>query len=186
MLREEAMVAPNCEAIQELLTEYLGETDRLSAAERQHVEVCPQCCEVAAAERALASIFTRALPPADPTMEAAVRAALHPVRLRRRVVALLPVAASLFVALLGAVLIGGLPGGSLLALLPMWSSQGWLSLAASLGDWGAVLSSAAGAATAVLGPVALTSAVLVSLIGIGVVGVAARRWRRISPWHGRG
>jgi hypothetical protein len=179
-------VADNCEAIQELLTEHLGDTDRLSATERQHVEVCPQCCEVAAAERALSTIFARALPPADPNMEAQIRAALRPVRIKRRVVALLPVAASLFVALLGAVMVGGLPGGSLLALLPMWSSQGWISLAASIGDWSAALNSAAGAATTLLGPASLVTAVLVAVLGIGVVGVAARRWRRISPWHGKG
>jgi hypothetical protein len=180
------MVATSCEAIQELLTEHLGETDRFSEQERRHVEVCPQCCEAAAAERALSTIFARALPPADPSAEAEIRAALRPMRIKRRVVALLPVAASLFIALLGAVMVGGLPGGSLLALLPMWSSQGWLSLAASVGDWGTVLTTAAGAATTLLGPAALATAILVTVIGVGLIGVAARRWRRISPWHGRG
>ena len=115
-------MATNCEAIQERLTEYLGETERLSAEERRHVELCPQCCEVAAGENALGLIFSNVLPPADPAMESRVRAAMQTARRRRRLLALLPVAASLLFALLGAVMLGGLPGGSLLALLPVWWS----------------------------------------------------------------
>ncbi len=176
-------MAKNCEAIQELLTEYLGETGRLSEEERRHVELCPQCCEVAAGENALGLIFARVLPPADPTMESRVRAAMQTARRRRRILALLPVAASLFFALLGVVMLGGLPGGSLLALLPVWSSQGWVSLAASVGDWNTVFTTAAGATTALLSPGVLAAAIVVSLLGFAVVAFAARRWRRVSPWH---
>jgi hypothetical protein len=99
------------------------------------------------------------------------------------VIALLPVAASLFVALLGAVLLGGLPGGSLLALLPVWSSQGWVSLAATLSDWTAALRTAAGATEAVLSPAMLGLTLVVSLLGVAATVVATRRWRRISPWR---
>jgi hypothetical protein len=175
-------VAISCEAIQELLAEHSGEVARLTDEARRHVELCPQCCEAAAGERALARIFALALPPADPQLEARVLAAIGPARRRRRVLALLPVAASLFVALLGLVLLGGLPGGSLLALLPMWSSQGWVSLAASMSDWGSALTATAGAATALVGPGAVIIAAVLSVIGIGTVVVAARRWQRISPW----
>lgn len=176
-------MAKSCEAIQELLTEYFGETERLSEEERRHVELCPQCCEVAAGENALGLIFAGVLPPADPTMEGRVRAATHATRRRRRLLALLPVAASLLFALLGVVMLGGLPGGSLLALLPVWSSQGWVSLAASMGDWSTVFNTAAGATTALLSPGVLAAAIVVSLLGFAVVAFVARRWRRVSPWH---
>lgn len=176
-------MAPNCEVIQELLAELGGETGRLSADDRRHLERCPQCCEVAAAEAALGLIFANALPPADPGMEARVRTAIRTSRRRRRAVALLPVAASLLVALLGAVMLGGLPGGSLLALLPVWSSQGWVSLAASISDWNAALTTIAGAATTVLSPGVLVAAVLVSLVGLGAIAVTTRRWRQVSPWR---
>lgn len=179
-------MATSCEAIQELLTEYLGETERLSEEERRHLDFCPQCCEVAAAESALGLIFAKVLPPADPTMEDRVRAAMRTARRRRRVLALLPVAASLLLALLGTVMLGGLPGGSLLALLPAWSSQGWVSLAASVGDWNTVLTTTAGAATALLSPGLLVVAVVVSFVGFAVVSVAARRWRQVSPWRRNG
>jgi len=176
-------VATSCEAIQELLAEVLGETERLSDEERRHLELCPQCCEVAAAEGALGLIFAKVLPPADPAMEDRVRAAMRTLRRRRRALSLLPVAASLFVALLGAVMLGGLPGGSLLALLPVWSSQGWVSLAASVGDWNTVLTTSVGAASALCSPGVLVGAVLVSLLGVGVVAVTTRRWRQVSPWR---
>jgi hypothetical protein len=177
------VVAPSCEAIQETLAEVLGETDRLSEEERRHLERCPQCCEVAAAEGALGLIFAQVLPPADPKLESRVRDAMRASRRRRRALALLPVAASLLVALLGAMMLGGLPGGSLLALFPVWSSQGWVSLAASVGDWNTVLSTVAGAASSLLSPVVLVGAVMISLIGIGVVVVTTRRWRQVSPWR---
>jgi len=179
-------VATSCEAIQELLTEYGGEAEWLSEEERRHLELCPQCCEVAAAENALGLIFAKVLPPADPTMEDRVRAAMRIARRRRRILALLPVAASLLLALLGAVMLGGLPGGSLLALLPVWSSQGWVSLAASAGDWNTVLTTAAGAATALLSPGVLVTAIMVSLLGFGAVAFAAHRWRQVSPWRHNG
>lgn len=174
----------SCEAIQARLVEHLGEVERLADGERRHVEQCPQCCEAAAAERALARIFARALPPADPELEARVLAAIGPARRRRRVLALLPVAASLFVALLGAVLLGGLPGGSLLALLPMWSSQGWVSLAATMSDWGTAIGTAVGAAGSLVAPGTVVAAALLSLLGVTVVVAAVRRWRRVSPWSG--
>ncbi len=179
-------MATNCEAIQELLAEHLGETERLSGEERRHLELCPQCCEVAAAENALGLIFAKVLPPADPSMEERVRAAMFVARRRRRVLALLPVAASLLVALLGAIMLGGLPGGSLLALLPVWSSHGWVSLAASVGDWNTVLNTAAGAATTLFSPGILIAAFAVAFLGFAAVAVAARRWRQVSPWRHNG
>ncbi len=176
-------MATDCEVIQEKLAEVGHESGQLSDEIRRHVERCPRCCEVAAAERALGLIFSSVLPAADPRLEGRVRVAMGSARRRRRVIALLPVAASLFVALLGAMLLGGLPGGSLLAVLPVWSSQGWLAVAATAGDWTAALRTAAGATGAVLSPAVLAAAVVVSLVGVAAVIAATRRWRRVSPWR---
>jgi len=175
-------VAPSCEAVQELLAEIAGETERLSEEDRRHLEHCPECSEVAAAEHALGLIFAKVLPPADPAIENALRIGMRSARRRRRVMALLPVAASLLVGLLGVVMLGGLPGGSLLALLPVWSSQGWVSMAATLGDWNAVVSTAAGATSQLLSPGLLFAAMAASVLGLTAVAVAARRWRQVSPW----
>jgi len=174
----------DCQEIQEILTEHHGEIDRLDGAVGQHVESCPGCREVAAAEFALAQILAEAVPPADPRVEQGVRAALTPVRIRRRIVAFLPVAASLLVTLLGAVMVGGVPGGGMLALLPMWSAQGWMSLAAGASDMGTALVTGTRAAGAVLDPAVLVGAALVSILGLVVVAMAALRWRRVSPWRG--
>ncbi len=176
-------VAMDCQTIQEILTEHRGEVDRLEPAVRQHVEVCPGCREVAAAELALVRILSEAIPPADLTVEQGVRSALRPVRVRRRIVALLPVAASLLVALLGAVMVGGVPGAGMVALLPMWSAQGWMALASGASDWGTALATGARAAGAVIDPAVLAGAALLSLLGLVVVGIAALRWRRVSPWR---
>jgi hypothetical protein len=138
---------------------------------------------VAAAELALGLIFAKVLPPTDLAIEEGVVSAMRSARRRRRALALLPVAASLLVALLGMVMLGGLPGGSLLALLPVWSSQGWVSLAATVSDWSAALSTAAGAAGVLLGPGVVAGAVVISVLGVATVAVAARRWRRVSPWR---
>ena len=179
-------MAKDCQAIQEFLTEVSGEVNRLDEAGRSHLEVCPGCREVAAAELALGRIFVDAVPPADPSVEQGVRAALRPVRIRRRIVALLPVAASVLVAMLGAVMVGGVPGGGLFALLPLWSVQGWMALAAGASDWSAAVATGARAAGAIVDPSVLAGAALVSLLSLGVVVVAALRWRRISPWRGDG
>ena len=183
--REEETVATRCEAVQEHLAEIRGETVRLSDAERRHLEHCPQCCEIAAAENALGLIFASVLPPADPGMEGRVRSEMRAARRRRRILALLPVAASLLVALLGAVMLGGLPGGGLLAMLPLWSSQGWVSLAATAGDWNTAVNTAAGSASALLGSGVVVIAAAVSALGFAVVAFATRRWRQVSPWHRR-
>ena len=89
-MQEEAILAMDCQAIQETLTEFRGEIARLDESSRQHLEVCPKCREFAAAEHALGLIFEEAVPPADPKIEAAVLAALRPVRVRRRIVAFFP------------------------------------------------------------------------------------------------
>jgi predicted anti-sigma-YlaC factor YlaD len=183
MIRGEASVATDCQTIQEILTESGGGLERLDGAESQHLEVCPDCREVAAAERALGLLFARAIPPADPVVEERVLAALRPVRIRRRIVAFLPVAASLLVALVGAVMVGGVPGSGILGLLPEFSTQGWMALASSVSDWGAAVSTGARAAATTLDPAFLAGAGLVSIFGLVGVALTALRWRRVSLWR---
>jgi len=176
-------VATDCQAIQEILTEYRGETDRLEGTARHHFEVCPACREVAAAERTLGLIFADAVPPANAGVERGVMASLRPVRTRRRIVAFLPVAASLLVALLGATLVGGVPGGGIVRFLPGWSAQGWMAFVSSASDWGTAVATGARAVAATLDPAILAAAGLVGFLGLVGVAVTALRWRRVSPWR---
>jgi hypothetical protein len=183
MIRREALVAADCQTIQEILTEHGGRLEGLGGAESQHLEVCPDCREVAAAERALGLLFARAIPPADPSVEEGVLTALRPVWIRRRVVAFLPVAASLLVALVGAVMVGGVPGSGILGLLPEFSAQGWMAFATGVSDWGAAIAAGARAAATTLDPAVLAGAGLVSFFGLVGVVLTALRWRRVSPWR---
>lgn len=176
-------MATECQAIQLVLTEHGGGTDRLDGAGRQHLEVCPDCRGVAAAERALGLVFAAAVPPADPVIDSRVLAALQPMRIRRRIIAFLPVAASLLVAMLGAVMVGGVPGSAILRLSPGLSAQGWMAFATSLSDWGAAAATGARAAAMTLDPVFLAGAGLLSFLGLVGVAVTALRWRRIAPWR---
>ena len=176
-------MATDCQTIQEILTEHGGGLECLGGAESQHLEVCPDCREVAAAERALGLLFSRAIPPADPVVEERVLAALRPVRIRRRIVAFLPVAASLLVALVGAVMVGGVPGSGILGLLPEFSTQGWMAFATSVSDWGTAVATGARAAATTLDPAFLAGAGLVSIFGLLGVAVTALRWRRVSLWR---
>ena len=183
MIRGEAQVATDCQTIQEVLTEHGGGLERLDEKESRHLEVCPDCREVAAAERALGLLFARAVPPADPAIEERVLAALRPARIRRRMVAFLPVAASLLVAMLGAVMVGGVPASGILGLLPEWSAQGWMAFATSVSDWGIAVATGARAAATTLDPALLAGVGLVSFFGLVGVAVTALRWRRISLWR---
>ncbi len=183
MIAEEAHVASECQTIQEALSEYRGEVVRLGATERQHVDACPGCSEVAAAEMALGLIFREAVAPADPSVVAGVMSALRPVRIRRRVVAFVPVAASLLLAVVGAVLVGGVPGSGVVSLLPGWSTQGWSAVLGGVSDWYSATSTVAAAATAAIDPAFLAAAGMIGLIGLAGVVATARRWRKISPWR---
>ena len=176
----------DCRAIQETLVEVAGDLSRLVEADLRHIETCFQCRAEAEAERGLDRILATAVPPADPALVARVLASLGPVRLRRRLVALVPVAASLALALLGVVMIGGVPGASLLARLPVLSSQGWLSLVGAVGDWVVALAATSSAAQLALPATVPVSAAVLGLIGMALVVAATRRWRPITPWRRNG
>jgi predicted anti-sigma-YlaC factor YlaD len=183
MIRRETQVVMDCQATEEMLAELGGEIERLDQVAQHHLEVCPSCREVAAAELALGRIFSEAIPPADSTIEKRVLAHLGSARIRRRFVAFLPVAASLVVALLGAALVGGVPGGGIVAFLPGWSAQGWMAFVTSASDWGVAVSAGARATAATLDPAMLAGAGLLSFLGLVAVAVTALRWRRVSPWR---
>ena len=180
---KETQVVMDCQATEEMLAELGGKIERLDQVAQHHLEVCPGCREVAAAELALGRIFSEAIPPADSTIEKRVLAHLGPARIRRRFVAFLPVAASLVVALLGAALVGGVPGGGIVAFLPGWSAQGWMAFVTSASDWGVAVSAGARATAATLDPAMLAGAGLLSFLGLVAVAVTALRWRRVSPWR---
>jgi hypothetical protein len=185
MMHEEDPLATECQAIQESLTELRGELGALAPGARAHVDACPECREVAAAELALALVFREAVPPADPAVEQAVMAALGPVWLRRRIVAFLPVAASLGFVAVGAALVGGVPGSGVLGLLPGWTAQSWAALAVRTAEWYAAAASGARAASAVIDPVLIGAAAALGLLGLAGVVTTALRWRKTSPWRDR-
>ena len=95
----------------------------------------------------------------------------------------MPVAASLLVALVGVVMVGGVPGSGIFGLLPEWSAQGWMAFATSVSDWGTAVATGARAAAATLDPAFLAGVGLVSFFGLVGLAVTALRWRRISLWR---
>jgi hypothetical protein len=176
-------VDTHCKAIGELLVEAAGEVSGLSSEQLAHLEGCPSCRALANAERTLSQLLETAVPPEDPAFQERVMISLNPAPLRSRVVALLPVAASLIVAMVGAAMVGGVPGGSLLARLPLWSSRGWLALVGATGDWAVALAATSRAAHVALPPMVLIAAVLLAVLGTSAVVVLTRRWRALSPWR---
>ncbi len=170
-----------CQLLQEVLTEVEGETSRLSGAELRHLDSCASCRAVADAERRLVELLSTAVPPADGTVEEAV---MRAVRARdRRLVSLFPVAASLVLALVGVVAVGGVPGGSLLSHLPFWSSKGWLTVAGAASDWAVALAATSRAAQTTIPTLVHVAALAATAIGALSIVAAARRWRTLSPWR---
>lgn len=176
-------MSSQCQAIQEMLTENGGLVERLGEVSRQHLDACPECREVAAGERALGVLFAQAIPPADPSIESGVLAALRPVRIRRRIIAFLPVAASLVVALFGAFLVGGVPGSGIVGFVPKWSAEGWMAFVTSATDWTTAVATGARGAAAALDPAIFAGAAILSVIGLAGISVAAVRWRKASSWR---
>jgi len=176
-------VERDCKAIKETLSEVAGDLSRLVEADLRHLEACPSCRAEAEAERGLYRILSSAVPPAHPAVVAAVLASLRPARVRRRLVAFVPVAASFVLAIFGVAMIGGVPGGSLIARLPVLSSQAWLSLVGAANDWVVALAATSSAARLTMPATLPTSAAVLGLIGMALVVAATRRWRPITPWR---
>jgi len=172
-----------CTAIRERLVEAAGDPARLEADDLRHLEECSGCRAVAEAERGLVRLLEQAVPPEDPAVVRRVMASLRPARVRRRIVALVPVAASLVLALLGAAVLGGVPGSSLLSQLPLVSSHSWLAVANTAGDWIVGVAAASDAARLALPTPLVIGAVLAALAGLGVVVLATRRWHPVASWR---
>lgn len=173
----------DCKAVQETLVEVAGEVAAMAAADRRHVEGCAHCQQVAEAESALGSLLSRAVPPAEPELQRAVIEALAGSRRRRRVLAFLPVAASLFLCCVGVALLGGLPGAGVVGLLPQWSAQGFSSLLAAARDWQLVLGATSSSLSSALPPLVRILALVITLVGLAGVGVTVRRLREGLAWQ---
>ena len=111
---------------------------------------------------------------------------MRAVRARdRRLVSLIPVAASLLTALVGLAAVGGVPGGSLLAAVPFWSSKGWLTVAGAASDWVVALAATSQAAQATIPTLVHVVSAVATAIGALSIVAATRRWRTLSPWRTR-
>lgn len=131
-------------------------------------------------QRRLEALLAKALPPADPVLQAQIMEQVQRTAARRRVVAFLPVAASVAVAILGTLLLGGLPAASTLATLHSWSGLGWTGLAQGLTDGVVALHAAASVLAESLGTRSLVvAAVLFSAGAAGVAAISRRWWRRL-------
>jgi hypothetical protein len=128
-------------------------------------------------------ILAAAVPPADLEIEQRVMASLAPARVRRRMVAFLPVAASFAMALVGALFVGGVPGGGLVSFLPQWSANSWMAFVTSASDWGLAVASGARATAAALDPAVAIAAGVLSLLGLAGAAVTAVRWRKAASWR---
>lgn len=171
-----------CQEIQESVVASEGRLDLLSESERSHVAGCSECARRAAEERTLTDLLAQAVPPADPKIERRVLAAVRARQARRRLTALLPVAASLLLAMAGVLLVGGVPGASLLALLPTWSGHGWMALLGAARDWGVIATTSVEIAGSAMSPAVVAGAAFLSIAVLVVLLLVARRWRRQVSW----
>lgn len=112
-------------------------------------------------------------------LEPAVLSAVRPAMRRRRLLGAVPVVLSLGVTAAGAGLLGGVPGGRMVSMLPEWSSAAVVHLLASLEGWRIALSSAAGLELAVGVQLAATAA---AVLALAATGALVHRWRRVAAW----
>jgi predicted anti-sigma-YlaC factor YlaD len=176
-------VAISCDEIQVLLAEYRGHPAELSDDEARHVERCAACRAVAKDEARLSTLLAEARPAEVPEMVPQVMAAVASLRRRQRLIALLPVGLSAAITATGVALVGGVPGGSLVTLVPAWSRHGWMALAAMADSWvvaaGAILRTVPDA-------VPVMVPIVAGLLGVatlaGAIGLTAR-WRSVTPWR---
>lgn len=174
-----------CETVRYILVEGSGDLDRLDPTVADHLEKCEDCRQFAAAEIRLVDVLEKASPPSDPALQRRVVHAVRGLEARRRRWALLPVAASVILMLSGVTVLGGVPGASMAAALPSWTSGGWLALAGTVMDFvGALRAVAVGLSTVISWPVVFW-AVIFSVAGIGAVVSISKRWRRRAAWSDR-
>lgn len=174
-----------CETVRPILVEGSGVLDGLDPTVGDHLKNCEECRQVAAAEVRLADILESASPPSDPALQRQVVQAVHDLEVRRRKWALAPVAASVIFLLAGVGVLGGVPGASMVAAFPSWTSSGWLALAGSAMDLvGALRAVAVGLSVMISWP-AVVAALGFSVAGIGSIALISKRWRRRAAWSDR-
>ena len=155
-----------CQRVQERLAETGGRIEALPEEAVRHVEACPECRLVAERERDLAAAFAAALPPEDPVLTERIMEAVRQRRRTERLLELLPLAASLFLVLGAAVLLGGIPGSGLIAAVPGTAAAGGLGLAGGLAAWVRSVAVATGALAAVVPGWAVLAAFVLLLGGL--------------------
>jgi predicted anti-sigma-YlaC factor YlaD len=174
-------VDSRCNDIQEALVELAGEREQLAAELLAHLDQCEECRAVSDSERRLSEMLRSCVPEAN--LETAVQAAVSRSRVWRRVKNALPVLAAVIVLLSGIGLLGGVPGGSLVSLVPHWSAQGWSVLFEVAGGWMLVLSAGAQIVSTQLATLTLIGFGVVTLLGASSVVVVARRWVHRRAWQ---
>jgi len=141
---------------------------QLTATQRRHLTTCDGCAEVQERELLLAGLFTAATPKDDPVLQQRIIGSLPRRRLTTKLISLLPVVGSGLVGAAGAVLVGDLPGSSLLSLVPGVAGSGWSAVWHTFTDWGIVLLTSAQA----VGGQLPTSTTILAGITTGIGGLA--------------
>lgn len=174
-----------CETVHQVLVEGTAGAGQRDPVVDSHLESCEACQEFAASEERLVEYLIAASPPGDVDLQKRVILAIQVLEARRRRLALLPVAASAILGLVGITVLGGVPGASLVAALPSWAGSGWVALMGTVLDTiGALDAVAAGLADVVSAPVVL-GAVMVFITGIGTTVLISKRLRRRAIWSAR-
>gem|GEM_PF-6376170 len=165
-----------CREVRQQLILAAGHEEELSADVQEHLARCSGCRRVAMREARFSEALVEALPSEDPSLQSAVLELL-PQR-RWPVLRVLPLLGGLCVALFGASLWGGVPGGSVGKLLPGLVLQGLAGLAGAIGDKiGAAFVTVRALTHAVPAQLSVPAA-LAMLLGIAGLVLAAGSYRR--------
>lgn len=173
----------DCTQIQKEIVEVGGSVENLERGLRGHIRTCDSCRRIAELETSLTAILAEASPPADPELQERITTGVARLRRRRQLWSVLPVAASLMVALLGVVALGGVPAGGLAANLAVGSGAGWMELVSSLGQLATVATVTVEALSRAVTPAFGLLAAGVMLSGIFGLGQLSRRWKLQPQWR---
>ncbi len=173
----------DCRAIQEDLTRYSGDVDQLERVGQHHLEHCPECSTVAREEKELSQLLSQAIPPADESLQSLIITSLLRLRSRRRTLAFLPIAASFVVSLVGISLLGSIPGSSLAAQFPRWTSLSWMSLAGAFTDWQIAIGLAAASLADAIPATAIVFAAFCAAGGLVTSLALLHKWNKKASWQ---
>jgi hypothetical protein len=173
----------DCKVIQEDLTRFSGDVDQLERGGQNHLEHCPECSNVAREEKELGQLLSQAIPPADESLQSLIITSLRRLQARRRTLALVPIAASFMVFLAGISLLGSIPGSSLAAQFPRWTSSSWMSLAGAFTDWQIALSLAAASLSEAIPFTAVIFAAFCAAGGLVTSLALLHKWNKRISWQ---